>query len=227
MTGKKDNSQVKVFVYGEPFSGKTHFVSTFPKPLVISTDGNAQYFDGLDYIKIDDMDDYSKAIDFFVNRDHDYETLVIDNLNQLYEYVRAYQLSKHGVIYEGDVNDHGKTWKMVRLSFLEALKPLNSIKDKNWILVDHMRTRRDVDQLGLETTYYEPMIDDTKENIHGEIMAMTSVTCRATTIGDGENKQYKISLGHSGNELTGARADIKETLIDNNYEAFMANLGGN
>ena len=220
--GKADN-QLKVFVYGDPFSGKTHFASTFPKPLVLSTDGNAQYFE-VDYIEIKNIEDYEKALDFFMNTEHEYETLVIDNLNQLFQFVRKYYLDKQGVIYEGDVNDHGKTWKMVRLGFLESLKPLNNITDKSWVVIDHMNTRVDSDQLGFETTYYEPKIDDTKENIHGEIMLMTTFTCRATTIGSKDKLEYKISLGHSGNELTGVRLPIKETLIDNNYEAFKENI---
>ena len=217
--GGSAEQQLKLFVYGEAFAGKTYFASTFPKPLILSTDGNAQYFD-VDYIEVKSVEDYEKALDYFMNQEHDYETLVIDNLNQLFQFVRKYYLDKQGIIYEGDANDHGKTWKMVRLGFLETLKPLNNIKDKNWIVIDHMRTRVDVDQLGMETTYYEPMLDDTKENIHGEIMLMTTFTCRATTIG----KEHKISLGHSGNELTGVRLPIKETLIENTYDAFMENL---
>jgi adenylate kinase family enzyme len=40
---RKATDRVKVFIFGQPMSGKTTFAATFPSPLILSTDGNFKH----------------------------------------------------------------------------------------------------------------------------------------------------------------------------------------
>lgn len=68
----------KFVVMGDPFTGKTTLASKAPKPLFISTDGNAAKA-GLDAVDATSLQVVREAINFFTES-KDYDTLVIDTV---------------------------------------------------------------------------------------------------------------------------------------------------
>lgn len=68
----------KFIIMGDPLTGKTTLAARSPKPLFISTDGNATKA-GLDAIDAVNLQTVKKSIDFFANT-KDYDTLVIDTV---------------------------------------------------------------------------------------------------------------------------------------------------
>lgn len=68
----------KFIIMGDPMTGKTTLAAKAPKPLFISTDGNAAKA-GLDAIEADSLKTVREAIDFF-NTSKEYDTLVIDTV---------------------------------------------------------------------------------------------------------------------------------------------------
>lgn len=68
----------KFIIMGDPMSGKTTLAAKSPKPLFISTDGNAAKM-GLDAIDADSLQTVREAVEFFATS-KDYETLVIDTV---------------------------------------------------------------------------------------------------------------------------------------------------
>lgn len=68
----------KFLVIGEPFSGKTTLASKAPKPLFISTDGNAAK-QGLDTIHVKSVKDIREALTLAMES-KDYKTIVIDTI---------------------------------------------------------------------------------------------------------------------------------------------------
>lgn len=68
----------KFIVMGDPMSGKTTLAAKAPRPLFISTDGNAAKA-GLDAVDADSLKTVREAIEFF-NTSKDYDTLVIDTV---------------------------------------------------------------------------------------------------------------------------------------------------
>jgi len=77
----------KFIVIGEPLSGKTTLAAKAPKPLFLSTDGNAAKA-GLDAINIADLNVLRSAIEHFKNSD-EYETLVIDTIEGISDLFEA------------------------------------------------------------------------------------------------------------------------------------------
>lgn len=67
----------KFIIMGDPMTGKTTLAAKAPKPLFISTDGNAAKA-GLDAIAADSLTTVREAVAYFV--DSEYDTLVIDTI---------------------------------------------------------------------------------------------------------------------------------------------------
>lgn len=74
----KPQAPTKFLVIGEPFAGKTTLASKAPKPLFLSTDGNAAK-SGLDAVNVNSVDDIRETIEYMMNK-NDYKTLVIDTI---------------------------------------------------------------------------------------------------------------------------------------------------
>lgn len=68
----------KFVVMGDPFTGKTTLAAKAPRPLFISTDGNAAKA-GLDAIEATSLQVVRDAVQFF-EKSEDYDTLVIDTI---------------------------------------------------------------------------------------------------------------------------------------------------
>lgn len=74
----KPQAPSKFIIMGDPMTGKTTLAAKAPKPLFISTDGNAAKA-GLDAVDVTNLSMVRQAIDHFVS-DPEYETLVIDTV---------------------------------------------------------------------------------------------------------------------------------------------------
>ena len=74
----KPGAPSKFIVMGDPMTGKTTLAAKAPKPLFISTDGNAAKA-GLDAVAADNIAIVREAINYFAET-KDYDTLVIDTV---------------------------------------------------------------------------------------------------------------------------------------------------
>lgn len=83
----------KFIVMGEPMSGKTTLAAKSPKPLFISTDGNAAKA-GLDAVNADNLATVKQAIDYF-NNAKEYDTLVIDTIEGIADLFEKTVIDRH------------------------------------------------------------------------------------------------------------------------------------
>lgn len=147
----KPQAPRKFLVIGEPFAGKTTLAAKAPKPLFISTDGNAAKM-GLDAVNVDTVKDIREAVEFAI-KDKEYETIVIDTIEGiadifseelLKEFVSKGLRDKEGHPLKS-LNDlpWGKGTSALNgklLAFSEALAKLN----KNVIVLSY--SKRQVDE---------------------------------------------------------------------------------
>jgi hypothetical protein len=83
----------KFIIMGDPMTGKTTLASKAPKPLFISTDGNAAKA-GLDAVAATDLNVVRDAINYF-NTSKDYDTLVIDTIEGIADLFEKTVLDKY------------------------------------------------------------------------------------------------------------------------------------
>lgn len=144
-----------MWIYGAPFSGKTTFADSAPDPLMLNTDGNAEYATA-PYISIEDeikvtgrMTQRKMAwlvlkewIEELEKGQNTYKTIVIDLVNDLYEMCRLYMFDKLGITHESD--DTYRAWDKVRTEFLSTMRRITHLPYENIILISHEDGTRDL-----------------------------------------------------------------------------------
>lgn len=214
------SSRKKVWLYGAPFSGKTTLADNFPSPIMLNTDGNLNSFtspvieiketlEGRQ--KISAWDNFKSAIDE-LQKGSDFETIVVDLVEDTYEHCRRYCYEKLGIEHESD--NSFKAWDYVRNEFLTTLKKLMTL-DYNIVLISHEDMSKDImKKSGDKITSIRPNIADKVAN---KLAGMVDIVARVVADGDNERTlQFKSDDVVFG----GGRLKLTKTLIPLTYSAF-------
>ena len=216
----------KLWIYGSPFSGKTTFANKFPDPLMINTDGNIQFVDA-PYIGIKDKievtgrmtkktfawDIFKDVIAELEKKENDFKTIVVDLLEDCYEYCRLWMYDQMGITHESD--DSFRAWDKVRTEFLSTLKRLMALDYENIILISHEDTSKDITKKGGDKiTSIKPNLQD---KISNKLAGMVDIVARVVADGD-----IRI-LSFKSNEVIfgGGRLTTKTNEIALDYDAFL------
>jgi len=207
-----------IWLYGAPFSGKTTFANEFPDVLMLNTDGNITFVDA-PYIPIRNevkvegrMTKTTLAWDIFKNviaelekKDNSFRTIVVDLLEDLYEYCRLYIYQQMGITHESD--DSFRAWDKVRTEFLSTLKRLMNLDYENIILISHEDTSKDITKKGGDKiTAIKPNLQEKAAN---KVAGMVHIVARVVADGDVRTlsfKQNEVIFG--GGRLTVTRNEI-------------------
>ena len=215
-----------VWLYGSPFSGKTTFANKFPDPLMLNTDGNIKFVDA-PYIGIKDkieltgrMTKKTLAWDIFKDviaelekKDNDFKTIVVDLLEDCYEYCRLYMYDQMGISHESD--DSFRAWDKVRTEFLSTLKRLMALDYENIILISHEDCSKDITKKGGDKlTSIKPNLQD---KVATKVAGMVDIVARVVADGD-----IRI-LSFKSNEVIfgGGRLSTKTNEIALDYDTFL------
>lgn len=214
------------WIYGMPFSGKTVFANKFPDPLMLNTDGNIKFVDA-PYIRIKDeiiqkgrmqperkfaWEIFKETVDELEKKDNDFKTIVVDLLEDMYEYCRVYMCNQMGISHESD--DSFKAWDKVRSEFLNTIKRLVNLDYENIVLISHEDTSKDIMKKGGDKiTAIKPNLQDKVAN---KIAGMVDIVARA--IAEGNN--YTLSFKTSEIIFGGGRLTVSKDEIPSDYDAF-------
>ena len=161
-----------MWIYGAPFSGKTTFADSAPNPLMLNTDGNAEYVTA-PYVSIQDeikvngritqrtlawqvFKDYLEELEKGGNG---YETIVIDLVNDTYEMCRLFMYDKLGISHESD--DSYRAWDKVRTEYLSTMRRVLHLPYDNIILLSHEDSTKDLTKKsGDKITSIKPKMSD-------------------------------------------------------------------
>lgn len=177
---RKPDSQMKLWIYGEPTIGKTIFANKFPDALFLNTDGNIRYINS-QVIPIvasatkDPWEVFVESVEAILKEEHTYKTIVVDLLDDVFQYCRAYYAKKLKIDHEGDLA-YGKGWDIVRNAFLIVLKSLTN-SNCNIVLISHEKAVTVKDRIGRELTRFQPNMS---ESIISKISGMVDITGRIT-----------------------------------------------
>ena len=217
----------KLWIYGQPFSGKTTIADKFPDPLMINSDGNVRYVTA-PYIIITDKVEangrmakttmawevFKQTIEELALKQNTFKTIVVDLLEDMYEHCRKYVYKELGITHESD-GGYGKGWDMVKTEFLSTLKKLVNLDYENIILISQETISEDITKRsGDRITAIKPNIPD-KTAL--KVAGMVDVVMRAVVI-DGE---YKITFKTDEVEFGGGRIKLSVKEIPNDYEELI------
>ena len=228
------NEKVKVgsmdhhtmWIYGQPFSGKTTLANKFPDAILLNTDGNVGQMDSPHLIIRDEgervrkfaWEVFKEAVEELAQGKSGFRTIVVDLIEDIYEDCRLYMYDKLGITHESD--DPYKAWDKVRTEFLTTMKRLMTLPGFEYIiLVSHEDTSRDFTRRnGEKLTTVRPNI---QEKVANKLAGMVEVVVHCV-VKDGV---HLLEFKDDAYVFGGGRIPIKENEIPNDLGALLDNIG--
>ena len=219
-------SKKKIWIYGQPYSGKTTFADQAPTPLNLNTDGNVKYVT-MPRLAIKDevttegritkrkfaWEIFKEAISD-LEKGSDFETIVVDLLEDTYEYCRLYMYDQLGITHESD--DSFRAWDKVRTEYLSNIKRLLNL-DYNIILISHEDTSKDLTKKGGDKV--TAIMPNLNEKASKKIAGMVDLVARLVVDGDKRTLNFKSDeVVFGGGRLQG----VKTTEIPLSWDALCA-----
>ena len=216
-----------VWLYGSPFSGKTHLANKFPDPLMLNTDGNIKFVDA-PYLSIRDQvnvegrqtkrtlawEVFKNIIDELEKKDNNFKTIVVDLLEDIYEHCRVFIYNREEITHESD--NSFKFYDVVRTEFLSTLKRLMNLDYENIILISHEDTSKDITKKsGDKITAIKPNLQD---KVAMKVAGMVDIVARVVADGDERTLSFKTNEVIFG----GGRLTVSDKVIPLDYDEFMA-----
>jgi hypothetical protein len=214
----------KVWLYGAAFSGKTTLADQFPDPLILNTDGNIKFVTA-PYVPIRDeveagarVTNRTMAWEVFKNAIGELEkgslfrTIVVDLLEDTFEYCRQYHYAKRGWEHESD--DSFRAWDIIRTDFLTTIRRLTNL-DYNIVLISHEDTSRDITgRAGNRITSIRPNLQEKSAN---KVAGMVDIVARVVVL-DGE---HVLSFKTDAVQFGGGRLKIAQSQIPLDYDELV------
>ena len=219
---RRDLSKVtkkRIWIYGKSFVGKTTFANTFPDPLMLNTDGNHTRIDA-PVIEVKDQIEVTgrlvntklawqylkEVLDELERNEHNFKTLVIDLLEDLYEFCRLYKYKELGISHESD--NPFKSWDIIRGEYLKTIRRIVNLPIDNIVFISHEDATKDITSRGGDkVTQIKPNIND---KIASKVAGMVDFVTRIIAYNDNDRKlTFKQSeevfgggrLGVTGREI--------------------------
>lgn len=206
----------KIWVYGQPFSGKTTFATNAPDHYVLSTDGNAQYVTDnykviTDEVKVNGRITTRKlAWEVFkeeiekLEAGSKYKTIIVDLIEDTYEMARLFMYQKLGISHESD--DSFRAWDKTRTEYLSTIRRLMNLP-YDIILISHEDTSKDITKKsGENITAIKPNVSD---KIANKIAGMTALVGRTVV----EKNQYTLQIKTDEVTFGGGRLGVNNVVI--------------
>lgn len=213
---------MNIWLYGQPFSGKTYLASKFPNNYVVSTDGNASYLFPEDHIfRVKTMSDLNDAFDKLRKIPKEkLEYITLDVVSYLYDIVREKFLEDQKISHESELPYKG--YKMLRDMFWENIQSFTRLCD-NVIFITHEVCWTEKNKFGREISKFDPVFED---KLKTQMTGLMTMICRTVKEKDNEGKyHYNLQIGHIEEELGGTRLPLRSTkIVDIDYDKFMANI---
>lgn len=206
----------KVWIFGEPFSGKTTFATKSPDHLVLSTDGNAQYCTD-QYKTITDEVTVNgrittRKLAWQVFKDEiekleagsKYKTIIVDLVEDTYEMCRLYMYDKLKITHESD--DSFRAWDKVRTEYLSTIRRLINLP-YDIVLISHEDTSKDITKKsGENITAIKVNIQD---KIANKLAGMVALVGRAVC----DSGEYTLQIKPDEMTFGGGRLGINNIVV--------------
>lgn len=189
-----DLANQNIYIYGEPGVGKSTFCSHFEKPLFLATEDRHKHL-SLYLKKITDWKMFLSTCADIAGGKHNYKTVVIDTIDNLYPLCRAYVYEKIGIDHEADLG-YGKGWDLVRGEFFRTLKKL-SMLPYGLVLIGHS----EMEEVKTRTGSIQRAVPGMPDKVRKELVAMMDFVFFAHMILTKEGEKRVLRLSPSENAV--------------------------
>lgn len=159
---------VRLWLYGGPDVGKTHFAVQFPRTLLLSTDGNYVYekvpANSLDAWEVGPLAKPDQKGKAFMNllqelkTTNEYDTVVLDLVDGVHRLARSHYLKLLNIVHESDLA-YGKAYTTINQNFISAIEQLFKLP-LNIIIISHQASETIKPKNATEYTIFKPKLDE-------------------------------------------------------------------
>lgn len=223
----KVHAPVRLWLYGAPNAGKTHFAKQFPNPLLLSTDGNYIYetipansLSSWEAGKLSKPAEKQTAvvnlIDVLKTSD-EFDTVILDLIEGAYRLARNHYLGVLKIQHEGDLN-YGKGYTIIRENFISTIEQLFKLPI-NVIIISHENPIKIEPKNAAAYTVFEPMLTD---KLHETIEGYCNLVSRVFVDIDEEgNRVRKLSMSPKEHEFGINRlGDAEDVILHQNGDNY-------
>lgn len=144
----------RLLIYGKSYTGKTYFASSFPNPLILSTDGNYRLYDvpSIDIVErfkanvagrvqtYSAWETFNQAVDLLAEGKHGFETVIVDLVDDIYDMAANASNEKLGINDQSE-KGFGRGWHLAAEEFFSGVYKLIGLPIKNIIFLSLEKER--------------------------------------------------------------------------------------
>lgn len=138
-------------LFGSPKAGKSTFASHFKNAVFICTEPGTKFLSvyGGDHVH-KDWEDIRDTVRNLCTKDHQFETVVFDTIDNAFELCSRYVCKKEGIEHESDLG-FGKGWSAVKKEFKQIIDALAN-RGFGIVFLSHVKTE-EREQRGIKRPY--------------------------------------------------------------------------
>ena len=222
----------KIWIYGQPFSGKSTLVDNFPDLLVLSTDGNVGNITAPYFLIKDDVTQsgrevkrkyawevFKEVISELELKNNDFKSISIDLLEDTREMCRLYMYDKLGIEHESD-SGYGKGYDIIKTEYLSTIKRFFNLPYDNLIVVSHEDQSKSITkQNGSQVTRISPNL---QEALCNKIAGMVDIVGRVVVYSENDRvlsfKTDHVIFGGGRLKVTGEEIPLTFESLMKVYE---------
>lgn len=220
---KKALEDQTILIYGHAGIGKTTIASKFNNPLFLATEA------GLNSVEVyqepvPTWEHFLKVCAAIGAGSHEFKTVVIDTIDNLYKCCSEFIRKKHNIAHESDL-EWGKGWTLVSDEFTRALTKL-SLLPYGLVMISHV----EITEIKTRTAVISKAMPTVPNSARKIIIPMADIIlyCDSVITGnDGERRVMRTqpSENYEGKDRTGRLPAVLPLSYKAFFEAFTGNKG--
>ena len=216
---KNDLRDLTVLMHGGKKIGKSTFCADLPNAVFAATEPGLGHLE-VNQVPITSWQDFIDFCNALVNEKHDFKSVVIDTVNNLYSFACRSVCEKHKVEYVGDFKAIGKGHVLANNLFYETLLRLANLPFGLWMIA-HSVDR----EIETRTEKYKKTVPQLPDKAAGQLLGMADMILYADIHEDRDDNgksTFKRVLYTKPSKYfeAGDRTGMLPSIIDLNYAKF-------
>jgi len=186
---KTSMSDIAMLVYGRPKIGKSTFASQSPNAIFLATEAGLNALD-VYQMPISNWEEFLEACSLIAKGNHEFKTVVIDTLDNLYRYCADYVCKKLGVGHESEAA-HGKAYGVIKNELIRVLSKL-ALLPYGLILISHSQDKEMQTRTGSVVRTVPTIPESFRQVVIGLVDLI--LYCDVEAVEDEEGKRHQVRV---------------------------------
>ena len=217
---KRDLSDLITLIVGFPKAGKTTLASRFPKSVILATEAGQNSIECY-RVAVDSWATHLAVCNELAAGGHDFRTIVIDTIDNLWLLCQQYVCGKHKVEHESDL-PYGKGYSLILTEFQRVLTKLSHLP-YGLVMISHA----ELEEVKTRTGSYHKAVPSLREKPRKVVLGMADLIlfCDMETVPgpDGQPTMRRVMRTKpSPYWEAGDRTGRLPETIELDFDAFLA-----